>query len=407
MSLSRRQLLAGTAGVVAAGRLGGVRLETASADLVCDPPAPFDPARWMAERGQGLLQTKTPQSNLPLRPIAARNAAAWHSERAKYATAWRELIGPWPLRPALDPQVIAAHDDPDFTRLKVSYKSLLSGAPYASDIRAWLFLPKGPVRPRPAIVCLHQTVPQGKNEPAGIATPGYTNVPWLAYADYYARRGYVTLAPDTIGYGERTKGCYAEQSFELADAWPILQPRRAMTLLGLMLFDVTRAVDYLQARPDVDGSRIGVIGHSLGGILVNGVLGLEPRFRVGVASCGYGIFRTDAFFERWAGTTSAYLPRMWKYRINRNALPIDMLQVMALAAPAAHLVQTALLDTIWSPTAVAWDPVVARELKRVHGFYGAGAGTRFVSVEADGDHGWYPQGQAAADALLAHVLGPV
>ena len=61
----------------------------------------------------------------------------------------------------------------------------------------------------------------------------------------------------------------------------------------LMLYDVTRCVDYLAARKEVDPKRIGVVGHSQGGFLVNFVLGLEPRLRVGVASCGYGLFRTD------------------------------------------------------------------------------------------------------------------
>jgi dienelactone hydrolase len=366
----------------------------------CDPPAPFDPAAWCAARGQGLLKTKTPQSNLPLRGIVAKTKSAWLSERSKYLAAWRELIGPWPARPALVPTELERHEDPAFTRLKVSYRSL-SGEPHAEEIRAWLFLPKGYSTPRPAIVALHQTVPQGKDEPAGLNA----TLPWLTFADYYARRGYVTLAPDAIGYGERTKGCYAEQGFELADAWSILQSRPQMTLLGLMLFDTTRAVDYLILRPEVDPARIGVMGHSQGGFLTNMVLGLDARFKVGVASCGYGIFRTDGFFpERWAGPQSAYLPRLTLYNPNRNALPVDHLQIMALAAPAAHLVQTAMADTIWTPTAVAPDPFVARELRRVHGFYGSA--NDFVSLEESGDHGWYPDAQTAADALFARILRP-
>lgn len=347
-----------------------------------------------------MLKTKTPQSNLPLRGIAANNRSAWNTERAKYLAAFRELIGPWPARPPLVPLELERHEDPAFSRLKVSFRSL-SGDPFAEEIRSWLFLPKGYSSPRPAIVTLHQTVLQGKDEPAGLNA----TLPWLTFADYYARLGYVTLAPDSIGYGERTKGCNAEQGFELADAWSILQSRPQMTLLGLMLFDVTRAVDYLVQRAEVDPARIGVMGHSQGGFLTNMALGLEPRLKVGVASCGYGIFRTDGFFpERWAGPQSAYLPRLALYKVNRNALPIDHLQMMALAAPAAHLVQTAMADTIWTPSAVAPDPFVARELRRVHGFYGRA--DDFVSIEETGDHGWYPDAQTAADALFARILRP-
>ena len=371
------------------------------ADPVCEPAAPFNPSAWTKARGQGPLTTKTPQSNLPLRPIVSSNLAHWHGERAKYLAAFEEMIGPFPARPPLAHVELERYEDPAFTRIKVGFQSLSSPEPYASTIKAWLFIPKGYAQPWPAIVTLHQTVPQGKDEPAGINA----TLPWLTFADYYARRGYVTLAPDAIGYGERTKGCNAAQGFELADAWPILQSRPQMTLLGLMIFDVLRSMDYLQQRPEVDPGRIGLMGHSQGGILTNMALALDPRFKVGVASCGYGLFRTDALFtERWAGKQAAYLPRMHFYNVNRNALPFDMMQVMALAAPTAHLVQTAMLDTIWTPTAVALDPFVKTQLKKVHGFYGSKQ--NFVGIEETGDHGWYPDTQTASDALFARILKP-
>src|SRR6266542_5720073 len=65
-----------------------------------------------------------------------------------------------------------------------------------------------------------------------------------------------TLAPDRIGSGERTAGGYARTGFELADATPLLETQPGMTLLGLMLFDVTRCIDYLESRPEVDGRRL-------------------------------------------------------------------------------------------------------------------------------------------------------
>lgn len=393
--LSRRGLLGAAGLVLADGWLRPGRLPAYAAEACAFPP-PFNPA---AYPNSGPLRTVTPQSNLSLRPIVARNLRDWRLERQKYLAAWRELIGVWPARPSLQPRIESSEVLDAYTRHKVSYQTL-SGAPFAATVKAWLLVPNDRPLPRPAIVTLHQTIPQGKDEPAGINA----SLPWYAFADYYARLGYVTLAPDAIAYGERTNGCYAQTGFELSDASSILAGRPRMTLLGLMLYDVTRAVDFLETRPEVDAKRIGIIGHSLGGILTNGVLGLEPRFRVGVASCGYGIFRTDGYFpSRWAGQSSAYLPRMRNYRVNRNALPIDMLQILALAAPTAHLIQTAMADTIWTPTAVAPNPLVVRELTRVHAMYGT---KNFVHLEENGDHGWYPDAQAAADRLFARVLKP-
>ncbi|MEA2647038.1 MAG: hypothetical protein QOE92_2121 [Chloroflexota bacterium] len=394
--LGRRDFLRLGVGAVAASAMLGIpALPSAAAGAACAWPPGFKPSDYP---NSGPLTTVTPQSNKPLIPIKARTLDAWRGERQKYLAAWRELIGAWPATPALQPQVLSAEDMGAYVRYKVAYQTL-SGDSFASTIKAWLLVPKGFSTPRPAIVTLHQTIPQGKDEPAGVNA----SLPWYAFADHYARRGYVTLAPDAIGYGERTSGCYADTGYELSDAWSILKDRPDMTLLGLMLLDITRAVDFLETRPEVDASRVGVMGHSQGGILTNGILGLEPRFKVGVASCGYGIFRLDGFFDRWAGTQSAYLPRMANYLVNRDALPIDMLQLMALAAPTPHLVQTAMADTIWTPTAVAPHPVVAKELKRVHKMYGS---SDFVSLMEDGDHGWYPDAQAAADVLFDRVLAP-
>jgi dienelactone hydrolase len=294
------------------------------------------------------------------------------------------------------------------TRFKVAFATLPSLAAYASEIRAWLFVPAGRSGRLPAIITLHQTVPQGKDEPAGVKP----TLPWLTFATYYAERGYVTLAPDMIGFGERTAGGYARTGCEWADARPILDAHPPLTLLGLMLFDVSRCVDYLVSRPEVDAGRIGVIGHSLGGILVNGVLPLEPRLKAGVASCGYGLFRTDRLFpERWAAFNSAYLPRLVLYRDHPNELPIDFHHILALSAPRPHLIATAMGDTIWTKPAVAENPFVGKELRRIRALYGLAAVDNLVAIESlggatDRDHGWYPETQRAADDLFARVLKP-
>jgi dienelactone hydrolase len=387
-----------------AGGLGVVAAFTGA-----DAADEFDPKVWLRVRGLGRLTVQTPQSNRPLQPLALQTLPEWQAERERYLKALRELIGQWPkMRPPLDPVTIEQQDFEKFTRYKVGFCSLPSAAEHASQIRAWLFVPKNRPAPRPAVITLHQTLPQGKDEPAGIKA----SLPWMTHATYYAERGYVTLAPDAIGYGERTAGGTGRTGFELADAAPILDRYQDMTLLGLMLYDVTRCVDYLETRDDVDGQRIGVLGHSQGGFLVNMVLGLEPRLKVGVASCGYGLFRKDELFpERWAAKNSAYLPRLSLYAEDRDALPIDFLQIMALAAPRPHLVATALGDTIWTLPAVADNAFVMAELKRVRALYGKEAVEGFISVvagggETDKNHGWYPECQSAADALLEKVLRP-
>lgn len=358
-------------------------------------------------RKQGKIAVVTAQLGKPLQKIAANSLDEWRKERGGYEKAYRELVGSWPAeRPTLRARVLEEKATDKWTRFKVAFTSLPSKAAHASEIRAWLFVPVKRSGRLPVIIALHQTVPQGKDEPAGIKGPH----PWMAFATYYAARGYITLAPDMIGFGERTGGGYERSGFEWPDARPILDSHRDMTLLGLMLFDVSRCVDFLESRPEVDAGRIGIMGHSLGGILTNCVLPLEPRLKVGVASCGYGLFRTDKDFAgRWAAANSAYLPRLALYRDRPDELPFDFHHILALSAPRPHLIQTAMGDTIWTLPGVAKNQFVMGELRRVRGFYGRHAVDDLVAIEpaggaTDRNHGWYPETQKAADALFRRAL---
>lgn len=371
--------------------------------------AEFSPDEWLKQRQLGRLTTVTPQSNQPLQPITARTLEEWQVERKLYDAAMWELLGRWPTeRPALQPKILETHEVEKWTRFKVSYQSIPSDSAVASTIPAWLFVPHGGPAKKPALITAHQTVPQGKDEPAGLKTPHA----WMKFAEEYADRGYITLAPDMIGFGERTDGGYARTGHEWDDAAPILERQTELTLLGLMLFDISRSVDFLVQRTDVDASRIGIMGHSLGGILANFSLATEPRFRIGIASCGYGLFRKDELFpERWAAKNSSYLPRLHLYRGEPDALPLDFHHILALAAPKPHLIQTAMGDTIWTLPGVADDDFVIRENRRVREFYGAEAVQDLIAIQPiggakDRNHGWYPESQKSAAALLERVLKP-
>src|SRR5579884_1158905 len=146
--LARRQLmhrrqflgLAGSLGLAAAAR--GSKSNDA-----------FDPEAWLKKRKIGRLTTRTPQSGKPLQALAATTLDEWKAERALYEKALRELIGPWPdKRPGLEARTIEEKRFGKYTRRKVGFRSLPSKAAYASEIRAWLFVPRGPKPPRPAII---------------------------------------------------------------------------------------------------------------------------------------------------------------------------------------------------------------------------------------------------------------
>ena len=83
------------------------------------------------------------------------------------------------------------------------------------------------------------------------------------------RRGFITLSIDAQYRGDRVRpgrvNDIKPDSFTWRDAW-------VQTVI-----DLRRAVDYLETRPDVDKSRIGYLGVSMGGILGGILGGVEER----------------------------------------------------------------------------------------------------------------------------------
>jgi len=61
---------------------------------------------------------------------------------------------------------------------------------------------------------------------------------------------------------------------------------RTVQAVAQAMIDIRTAVDWLQQRPEVDEHRIGIVGVSLGGILMHLAMGIERRFVAGVSVLG-------------------------------------------------------------------------------------------------------------------------
>ncbi|HTP95787.1 MAG TPA: alpha/beta fold hydrolase [Burkholderiales bacterium] len=80
----------------------------------------------------------------------------------------------------------------------------------------------------------------------------------------FAQRGWHTLAIDGPGQGEslRLRGLYARHDYEVPGA---------------------AAYDYVAARPDVDASKVAVMGYSFGGYYAGRIAAMEKRYAAAVA----------------------------------------------------------------------------------------------------------------------------
>jgi dienelactone hydrolase len=283
----------------------------------------------------------------------------WERHRTDWSGAVDQLLGELtdvaPSSP--DMEVVETQEETACTARLLRYR--LTDREWG---HAWLLTPHGVTEPRPAIIALHQTVPWGKAEPVGLEGD-----PALAYGRDLAERGYVVLAPDAIGFGDRATGKQGALYHSAAD---FFGTHRQGSVMLKMAFDAQRAVDLLATLPEVDPQRIGCIGHSHGGYGTLFAMLYEPRIKAGVISCGITAYRTDPFPDRWWRKT-ALIPRLGLYEGDMPSTPFDFHQLVALVAPRPLFVSAALGDSIF-PNTGGMSQLLERA-RAVYRLYGAGS----------------------------------
>ncbi len=198
-------------------------------------------------------------------------------------------LGRFPEKVPLRPATLESVDCGSYLREKVEYC-----AEPGDTIRAYICLPKNSKRKTPAIFCHHQhawNFALGKSEVVGIAGD-----PDQRYAAELAERGYITFAPDAIGFEERnwSEGTFRAAYFELTSR--LVDGR---TLLSKVLHDGSVGIDYLETRTEVDRDRIGFIGHSYGGRMAIWLPAFDRRVKASVSNCGCVRYKDS--LERDAG----------------------------------------------------------------------------------------------------------
>jgi hypothetical protein len=208
-------------------------------------------------------------------------------------------------------------------------ESVTYAAAPGSRVTALLYLPEPVNGPVPAVVvaCGHG---------------GSKSAPYAQYAgQLYAKTGFICLVPDTIGEEERhvrrRMGTRAHDLYWLGHRTPefVCQSLKRM-VLGKIVLDLVRGIDYLETRPEVDRRRIGIVGYSLGGASAGFTSILDKRIRAAVL-CGW-VFR--AHYGRYG----KYCTRM-PYAAFASMMGSD--EMTALLAPrVATLFMTGAKDTI-------------------------------------------------------------
>jgi dienelactone hydrolase len=255
--------------------------------------------------------------------LGVRDAADWAKRRRQILVNVQRVMGPLPderHKVPLDVRVTETVELPTHVRKKLSF-----AAEKDDRVPAYLLLPKKRRGKRAAVLVLHQTVAIGKDEPAGLGKKEN-----LRIGVHLVERGYVVLCPDYPSFGEYRydfkKSKY--QSGSMKAVW-----------------NNVRAVDLLTSLPQVDGERIGCIGHSLGGHNAMFTALFDARIKVCVSNCGFTRFAKYYGGNLKGWTSDRYVPLIAsKYEMKPEKVPFDFPQIVAALAPRAFLASAPLHD---------------------------------------------------------------
>jgi dienelactone hydrolase len=241
------------------------------------PPNEFSTRRTFLQNSAAVLAARAASftsefSNSHMFVPTDASFAAYQEKRRKEL--W-ELLGdlPWVHQPA-PAKLLSTEEHENYTleRLVLDLNGIES-------VPALLLIPHKRQRPAPGLLYIHWhggMYDLGKEQ----LLKGVAVQP--AYAPVCAEMGLVTLAIDSWCFGERkheVDGKVGEENAFKVMLW------EGQVLFGMMMFDEFRALDYLAGRSEVDSTRLGVLGMSMGATKAWWLAALDPRLKLCMDVC--------------------------------------------------------------------------------------------------------------------------
>jgi cephalosporin-C deacetylase-like acetyl esterase len=327
-----------------------------------------------------------------------RHAMEFIEKRDKQAAQWATLddlarrkaylrevmtrdLGGFPERTPLNARVTGVLDRGDYKIEKLVFESQPR-----FYVTANLYLPKTGQPPYPAVLYPLGHEPGAKSHDA-----------WQRTLGSLAKKGFVALAWDPIGQGERIQ--IYDQDFEdskvrASTTEHTVQGTQCL-LIGdhiarYTIWDGMRALDYLLSRPEVDAKRVACTGNSGGGTHTTYLSALDDRIQVAAPSCYISSWRqmlltlgpqdAEQVFPNWL----------------RDGL--DYPDFIYAFAPKPFLILSAIRD--FFPIGGARQTF--EETRRVYAKIGAA--DKLSMFEADDGHGYTHPRRMAAYAWFARWL---
>ena len=332
------------------------------------------------------------------------NIDEWHEKRSAIHQKWLDCIGGLPslVKPSM--KINKWETYTDYYLINICYSTV-----YEDLVPANLLVPKALVdknlatesdvfqllssdssKPFRAMIALHPTSDNGKEDITTAA--GRKN---RQYGLELVKRGFVVLAPDTITAGERV--LQNEQPFQTASFYKSYPEWSAV---AKMIVDHRQGISLLEELNIVDNSKIGAIGHSLGGYNSFFLAGVDSRVKAVVCSCGFSLFEQDPERHRWGRREwFSHMPKISDY-IDEGKIPFEFTEIASLVAPIPLFLWMGQNDRIFPH----WEPA-AKGLVELNSLYEwMGEGERFTSLIGNSGHDFPPEIRQISYAFLEKWL---
>jgi dienelactone hydrolase len=243
----------------------------------------FDPVAYTMER------YKSAPLKLTFKATNRKDAEVWQKKLRLRLT---DLLGGFPReRTPLNYQLLETRDFPTYTREKFVYYSKPGVA-----VLGYLLLPRKVAKPAPTVICIAGHG-RGVDDIVGIDLYGKDRTQREGYQYDFAiqavEHGLAAVAIEPMAFGCRRDPITVKKGIGAVSCQPAAGSALLLgeTMIGWRAWDVMRAIDWIETRPDLDAKRIGCMGISGGGTCTVFTTALEPRIKAAFVSGYLNTFR--------------------------------------------------------------------------------------------------------------------
>lgn len=301
----------------------------------------------------------------------------WRKRQADVRAKLARAVGPFPEKTPLNPVITGKLKKEGFSVEKLYFESRPG-----YHVTAAMFLPDKRQEKGPAIIFC-----------SGHSENGFRSEAYQRLILNYVKKGFIVLAFDPIGQGERIqyqpdelkKGATGEHSYAGVQSFISGLPPA-----NYFIWDGIRCVDYLLTRKEVDPARIGIAGRSGGGTQSAYIAAMDDRIAAAAPECYITTF--DKLI-RSNGPQDAEQNLMYGL-----AEGIDMADFLEVRAPKPALIVATTRDIF----AIQGARDSYHEAKRAYKAFGKAE--QIQMTEDDAGHASTPKNREASYAFFQKYL---